>query len=277
MEFEIWHYWIIAAIVFFLIEIFIPSFLMASIGLGCILGFFASLLGGNMAMQLVLFIVGTTASFVGIKPVMKRYAYRQKALRTNASGLVGRMGKVIEEINEEKGTGCVAIDGDQWKSIPNKNNVIPLGEKVRVVSLNSIVLTVEPIGEIAQQQTPEAEIPEKKEKERFAIKLGSKTFFIGFNEISFLYSSNKISYIVTHEGKQFIHDLSLESLNAELPAEMFYRANRQFILTRNVVSEIKAAPNGKLTVLLKVSNGFPNNISVSRLKAASFREWMKTA
>jgi DNA-binding LytR/AlgR family response regulator len=56
---------------------------------------------------------------------------------------------------------------------------------------------------------------------------------------------------------------------------MFYRANRQFIVTRNVVSEIKPAQNGKLNVLLTVSNGFPNRISVSRLKAAAFREWLK--
>ncbi|MDX1285025.1 MAG: NfeD family protein, partial [Draconibacterium sp.] len=237
--------------------------------------FLGSLFGGSIAVQLVLFIIGTTAGFIGIKPLMKKYAYRKKALKTNASGLIGRIGKVIEEINEDNSSGCVAIDGDQWKSITLKNDVIPVGEKVRVINIESIVLTVEPLDENHPQKNSEIEIPEKKEKERLTLKLGNKTFFVGFDEIAFLYSSDKITHIVTNEGKQYIHDMSLDGLDTELPAEMFYRANRQFILTRNVISEIRPAQNGKLKVLLNVSNGFPNSISVSRLKAAAFREWMK--
>ena len=275
MEFEIWHYWILAAILFFLLEIFVPSFLMASIGIGCLLGFLGAAVGGSITMQLILFIIGTIAGFVGIKPIMKKYAYRQNILKTNASGLVGRIGTVIEEINEEMNTGCVAIDGDQWKTISVKNERILVGEKVRVVSLNSIVLSVEIIEESNSQKNSEIEISEKNTIERLTLKVGNKTFFIGFNEIAFLYSSDKITFVVTTEGKQYIHDLSLESLSAEITPEMFFRANRQFIVTRNVVSEIKSSVNGKLKVSLNVSNGFPNRISVSRLKAAAFREWIK--
>jgi membrane protein implicated in regulation of membrane protease activity len=275
MEFDVWHLWILAAILFFILEIFMPSFLMASIGIGCILAFFGAVFHAPVAMQIILFIIGTLAGIIGVKPVMMKYAYRKKVLKTNAGGLVGRIGKVIEEINEGKNTGCVAIDGDQWKSIPLNNEVIPEGEKVRVVQIDSIVLTVEPLEKNHPQKNHDVEIPVKKESERLALKVGNKTFYIGFNEIAFLYSSNKISYVVTTSSKQYIHDKSLEGLNDFLPAEMFYRANRQFIVTRNVISEIKSLENGKLKVSLNVSNGFPNRISVSRLKAAAFREWLK--
>ena len=83
MEFEIWHYWILAAIFFFLLEIFVPSFLMASIGCGCILAFLGALLNAPLTFQLSLFILGTIAGFVGVKPIMIKYAYRKKALKTN--------------------------------------------------------------------------------------------------------------------------------------------------------------------------------------------------
>ncbi|MBT3385096.1 MAG: hypothetical protein HN778_15385 [Prolixibacteraceae bacterium] len=275
MEFEIWHYWVLAAILFFILEIFVPSFLMASIGVGCVFGFLGAVLGGSLTLQLILFIIGTLVGFIGIKPVMKKYAYRQKSLKTNASGLVGRIGKVIEVIDENMNTGCVGIDGDQWKSITLSKEIIPVNERVRVVSLDSIVLTVELLEENHPHKINESEIPVKNEKERLTIKIGSKTFFIGLSEIAFLYSTNKITYIVTFEGKQYIHDMSLEMLNDFLPDEKFFRANRQFIVTRNVVSEIKPTDNGKLSILLNVSNGFPNRISVSRLKAAAFREWIK--
>ena len=277
MEFEIWHYWIIAAIVFFLLEIIIPSFLMASIGIGCILAFIGAVFKVPVSIQIILFIIGTLAGIMSIKPMMKKYAYNKKALKTNAGGLVGRIGKVKEEINETENSGCVAIDGDLWKSIPVNNQVIKVGEKVRVVSIDSIILTVEPLEENHPIKAPEIEIPVKNKNERLTLKVGNRTFFIGFGEIAFLYSSNKMTNIVTNEGKQYIHDLSLETLNEFLPAEMFFRANRQFIVTRSVVSEIKPLQNGKLNVQLSVSNGFPNNISVSRLKAAAFREWLKKA
>ncbi len=276
MEFDVWHLWILAAIVFFILEIFIPSFLMASIGIGCIFAFFGAVFNAPVVFQIFLFIIGTLTGFVGVKPLMMNYAYRKKAINTNAGGLVGRIGKVIEEIDENKSTGCVAIDGDQWKSIPASGEVIFKGEKVRVVSIDSIVLTVEPLEKNHPQKDPEMEIPVKKESERLALRVGNKTFYIGFNEIAFLYSENKITYVITTTAKQYIHDKSLESLNDFLPDEMFFRANRQFIVTRNVISEIKSGNNGKLRVFLNVSNGFPNHISVSRLKASAFREWLKT-
>lgn len=276
MEFDVWHLWVLAAIVFFILEIFIPSFLMASIGIGCIFAFFGAVFNASIALQIFLFIVGTVTGFVGVKPLMMNYAYRRKVIKTNAGGLVGKIGKVIEEIDESKNTGCVAIDGDQWKSISVSDEIISLGEKVRVVSIDSIVLSVEPLEKNHPQKDPKVEIPMKEESERLALKVGNKTFYIGFNEIAFLYSADKITYVVTTAGKQYIHDKSLESLKDFLPAEMFYRANRQFIVTRNVISEMKSEKNGKLKVILNVSNGFPNRISVSRLKAAAFREWLKT-
>lgn len=274
MEFEIWHYWILATIVFFILEIFIPSFLMASIGIGCIAAFFGAATSAPFTIQMVLFILGTTGGFVSVKPVMKRFAYRDKTIHTNALGLVGRIGKVKEEINEEKGTGCVAIDGDLWTSIPTNNQVIKAGEKVRVVELNSIILTVEPLEDDHPHSHPDVELPQKKEKERFTIRVGNRTFFVGYSETAFLYSSEKITHLVTTEGKQYIYDRSLDRVFPELPDEMFFRANRQFIVTRNVVREIKTAANGKIKVYLNTTDRFPHRIIVSRLKAAAFREWI---
>ncbi len=206
---------------------------------------------------------------------MKKYAYTKKSVKTNAGGLIGRIGKVKEEINERQNTGCVAIDGDLWKSITVNGEIIEVGEKVRVVSIDSIVLTVEPLEENHPINSSEIEIPEEKHDKRLTLKVGNRTFFVGFRDIAFLYSSNKITYIVSNESKQYIHDLSLDTLVGMLPTEMFYRANRQFIVTRNVISEIKPDKNGKLNVLLNLNNGFPNRISVSRLKASAFREWLK--
>ncbi|MFV0592275.1 MAG: NfeD family protein [Draconibacterium sp.] len=276
MEFDTWHLWVLAAIVFFILEIFIPSFLMASIGIGCVFAFLGAFLNAPVALQIILFIIGTLLGVIGVKPLMTKYAYQKKAINTNAGGLVGKLGKVLEEIDEKSHSGCVAIDGDQWKSVAISGQIIPVGEKVRVVAIDSIVLTVEPLENNHPQKDPETIIPEKKESERLTLKVGSKTFFLGLDEIAFLYSANKITYVVTGEGKQYVHDLSLENLNKLLSPEMFFRANRQFIVTRNVVAGIRPENNGKIRVSLNVHNGFPDSLIISRLKAATFREWLKT-
>lgn len=272
MEFESWHIWIIAMIIFILLEIFVPSFVMASIGIGCLFAFFGAALQLPLALQMVLFILGIFAGFLGIKPIMIKYAYRRKSFKTNAKGLVGRIGKVIETIDAGLGTGCVAIDGDQWKAVSMQGELISPQAKVRVVNVDSIVLTVE---ELKQENHVEKEIKPSNETDRLKIRVGAKTYFIGFEEVKGIYSNNKITYIVSSAEKKYIHDQSLELLNMVLPDEVFFRANRQFILNRNTISEVRAGKNGKIIVTLQQDCGLPKCISVSRLKAHAFRHWLK--
>ncbi len=275
MEFEIWHIWVLASILFFALEIFIPSFIMASIALGCLAAFLGAIINVPMPIQIVLFIIGTTAGFLGVKPVMVNYAYRRKSIKTNANGLIGRIGKVNEEINNLLDKGCVAIDGDIWKSVSENGQIIAVGETVKVVDINSIVLTVKPQTENTEK-IPSGESIHKSEKtKKLTVKIGSKKLFLSFDEIAFLFSTNKMTFLVTNEGKELIHDESLDRLNNALPDELFFRANRQFIVSRPIISEIKAGKNGKIQVFLKLTNGFPKYISISRLKAHTFREWLK--
>ncbi len=272
MEFESWHLWIIGMIIFILLEMVVPSFVMASIAMGCFFAFIGAAIHLPLTLQIILFIIGTLTGFIGVKPVMIKYAYRRKSVKTNASGLVGRIGKVIEPINEMEETGCVAIDGDQWKAISINEDIIPEHTKVKVTKVDSIVLTVE---EIPQGKHEEHDTQIENGSGRLRIRVGTKTYFISFNEIKGVYSSNKITYIVSSPEKKYIHDKSLEQLGMELPAELFFRANRQLILNKETIQEVKAGKNGKIDVALQQGVGLPKRISVSRLKAHAFREWMR--
>ena len=273
MEFEIWHLWILATIVFVVLEIFVPSFVMMSIATGCFLAFLGALFQAPTAFQLFLFIVGTLAGFLAVKPLMIKYAYNRKSVETNANGLIGRIGKVIEEIDPDKNTGCVAIDGDQWKAEPVGENIIPVNTKVKVTQVNSIVLTVEPVS----QENHVKEIVSPPVDNRLTIKVGNKTYFIGFDEILVLCSSNKITHIVSSSGKKYIHDESLDRLSGILPIQKFFRVNRQFILNRDVISGIRSAANGKIEATLHPESGINKSIIISRLKAHAFRKWMDLA
>ena len=141
MELAIWHWWMIAAVVFFIIEIFAPSFVAACIGVGCVAGSLTALFGGGTTAQLTLFSTATLASFVGVRPLMKKYFFRHKdALRTNVDSLIGRTARVSERI--DPAGGRVVIDGDDWKALSLDGATIEKGEPVKIIKVDSIVLTV---------------------------------------------------------------------------------------------------------------------------------------
>ncbi len=142
MGIEVWQLWMIAAVVFFILEIFAPSFFMACIAIGCLAGSLTALLGGGTIAQLLFFSLATLASFVGVRPFMKKYFYKKNEhVRTNVDSLVGRTARVSERIDGANG-GRVVVDGDDWKAISLDNSTIEKGEQVEITKVDSVILTV---------------------------------------------------------------------------------------------------------------------------------------
>ena len=143
MGIEVWHLWMFAAVIFFIFEIFTPSFFMACIGIGCVAGSLTTLLGGGTVAQLLFFSVATLASFVGVRPLMKKYFYtKSEQVRTNVDNLVSRTARVSERIDSATGSGRVVVDGDDWKAVSLHNTPIEKGEMVEIVKVDSVILTV---------------------------------------------------------------------------------------------------------------------------------------
>lgn len=277
MKFEIWHYWIIGAFFFFMLEVFVPGFILGSIGLGCLLATGGALLHLPLWFNVILFIAGFFVGISMLKPLLKKLE-KTNNVKTNAEGLIGKIGKVIEPIDLVKGTGCVHVDGDDWKAISSDYKNIPVGTIVEIVALESIVVTVRPIA----AQTTQTE--EKKEdsvaqtlqnNKGLILSIGNKKEIVHHNEILCLYSNQKITYLINTNQKQIVVDESLEKLEERLGNHKFFRVNRQFIIVAELVKEYKTLPDGKIDVILKPTPNLPSSISVSRLKAHAFRKWIE--
>ena len=143
MEFELWHIWLLIALITFIMEIFIPSFVLFNFGIGALVGSLAAGLNLSLEWQIVLFSTGTLMSFFLIRPIMKKYAYqRSTEYKSNVDAMIGRLSQVSEEINNENNTGLVSLDGDTWQARSLRNEVIPVGTLVEIVQVNSIILIV---------------------------------------------------------------------------------------------------------------------------------------
>ncbi|WP_138993413.1 LytTR family DNA-binding domain-containing protein [Larkinella sp. C7] len=110
-------------------------------------------------------------------------------------------------------------------------------------------------------------------QEGFMVRSGRQNVAVPFNEIAGFYVDGEYTMLLTDQQKRYVIDQSLDKLEEELPAEWFFRLNRQYILHRQSLSAFDRMENGKLNVRLKGTPGFPESIQVSRTKAPAFKKW----
>lgn len=99
---------------------------------------------------------------------------------------------------------------------------------------------------------------------------GYKT--ISVDEIAYISTEQKNTYLVTCEGKSEILEQTMDELEDELDPDVFFRANRQFIIHLDSVSMIQNDTNGKLRLILKEDRSV--EVIVSREKAPLLKEWL---
>lgn len=139
---EYYQIWLIAAFVLVIVELLTAGFGVICFAIGALFSALVAFFGVNIVWQLVVFAVASVLCFIFLRPVMIRLLERKsKDVKTNADALIGKVAIVSETIDFEKNTGRVAVDGDDWKAVSTEG-VIKKGEKVEIVSRDSIILTV---------------------------------------------------------------------------------------------------------------------------------------
>lgn len=116
-------------------------------------------------------------------------------------------------------------------------------------------------------------IQEKKSnyKSRFLIPYKDTFYSLDIEEIAFVYAENKIARIVTLNNKTYHMNSPLEEVSKQLNPGLFYRANRQFIISRKAVKELYTWFDSKLCVKLSVDT--PEKIIISRANVQGFKTW----
>ena len=109
------------------------------------------------------------------------------------------------------------------------------------------------------------------------INQGGKITLVKFSEIAFIYSENKIVYLVKTDGTKISTEFTLNEIETKLSDQNFYRANRQTILHVRAIEQVKAIENRKLAVLLKpvFNNNDGVQINISRYKRQEFMNWFE--
>lgn len=143
---EVWHIWVIVALIFVIVEIFTSGFAVMCISFGCLFGAAASALDWEFKWQLLAFAIGTVLAFMTVRPLVYKFFYKKShEVKTNADALVGRRAVATERIEGELHPGRVKVDGDDWKAVSLGAEPIEVGDAVEITAINSVILTVKKI------------------------------------------------------------------------------------------------------------------------------------
>ena len=93
------------------------------------------------------------------------------------------------------------------------------------------------------------------------------------HEIAFFYYENGTLAAYTHKNLRYQLHYSLDDLENQLDSQMFYRANRQFIVHKEAIISVEQYFARKL--VLKLSLTTPETVVVSKAKASHFLRWME--
>ncbi|NRF39506.1 LytTR family DNA-binding domain-containing protein [Pedobacter foliorum] len=107
---------------------------------------------------------------------------------------------------------------------------------------------------------------------KLLIPINDKLLPIDMQEVSFFYTTDKTTSIGLSNGNTYSYPKTLEQIFSTLNPANFYRANKQYIISRNAVKNITVWFDSRL--LITLDREVPERIYISKNKAADFKAWL---
>ncbi len=135
-------YWLIALVVFLVIEIITLGLTTIWFAGGALVAFVAAILHLPLLVQIVLFLLVSLLTLIFTRPVAERYFNAQRE-QTNVNGMIGREAKVTVEIDNFNQTGTILISGVEWtaRSLEDRD-IIPPGSRVEICRVEGVKVFV---------------------------------------------------------------------------------------------------------------------------------------
>ena len=145
---NLWLMWIIISILCLILELSSGDFFIMCFAIGAAASSIFAGCGLSLTWQIIIFAVVSALSLLLVRPALLKKLHKPHLERlSNAEAMIGQTGRVSEPI-EANGYGRVAIDGDDWKARSADGSAIAKDTRVRVVRMDSIIVTVVPVNAV---------------------------------------------------------------------------------------------------------------------------------
>lgn len=109
-------------------------------------------------------------------------------------------------------------------------------------------------------------------RERFLVRKGIDFVPVKTTDIAYVFTSDKLVFLMTRTGARHILDRPLAELETELAGQRFLRVNRAYLV--HIDSVVRCRPYGKGKLLLELKPAAEDEVVVSQERAAAVREWL---
>ncbi|MBL4674722.1 MAG: response regulator transcription factor [Mucilaginibacter sp.] len=110
-------------------------------------------------------------------------------------------------------------------------------------------------------------------KQSLLVHYREKIIPVKTGDIQYVYAANGAVLLHTVTNDDYVVQYTIDHLEQMLKPNSFFRANRQFIINRNVIENIEHYFNRRLFVKLNCTT--PEKIIISRLRAQDFLRWIE--
>ncbi|WP_158841823.1 LytR/AlgR family response regulator transcription factor [Polaribacter sp. L3A8] len=167
---------------------------------------------------------------------------------------------------------AVRVIGSAYeKELELKNSNLAT-EVINLSKLNTDLVTYkEKVVEVAKDNLVEEASTEITRK-RILTYVRNELVPIPINDIAYVYTENTITYVVCFDGKRSTTNTSLDDMHSNFDATLFFRANRQFIISITAIDKIIKYGKSQLKILLQSKTS--EEIIISKNKAAEFKQWL---
>ena len=141
-----YYWWFATALVFFILEIIVPGFVLMWFGVGALVAGLLALLGVVNPMAQVAVFVTVSLIMVALSRTLFKNVFMRHSpgagLKTNMDVLVGRTGIVTIAIDNEHSAGRILVDGQDWSARSLDAGWIEISSRVEVTGFEGVRLLV---------------------------------------------------------------------------------------------------------------------------------------
>jgi membrane protein implicated in regulation of membrane protease activity len=137
-----WLIWAIVAVVLSVGEIATPGmFFLGPVAVAAVAAAIVAVVGPGAALQLIVFIAGSIASVLFLRPLARQHLHMPAALRTGTAALEGTKAVVVQRVDVNGGR--VRIGGEEWSARAfMEDGVYEPGDRVEVVKIEGATALV---------------------------------------------------------------------------------------------------------------------------------------
>ncbi|GGB15859.1 LytR/AlgR family response regulator transcription factor [Puia dinghuensis] len=110
-------------------------------------------------------------------------------------------------------------------------------------------------------------------RSRILVRKGVEFQAVRVEDTGYFFTEHKLVFLVDKENRKYMAEKNnLSELEEELDKNIFYRANRKFIINANYIKRFKPMERSKISVELTLP--VSEEIIISQENAASFKKWI---